>query len=207
MLTRRKKFAAHICSLCTDFYQLGCTEYQSHRSPVGSQREVRARETERAQGGTEREWESKRVREKGGRGRRTTANDRKRGREREKSTVQKTEKDRKEVAMNKRTKWSRPATLSEKDECSEGKNKRRKKVADWRQLRYKTQWCKTNTRRMRGGERSVWTQKFVQLLLAFERLTLQHTPKLSLTSTHTHLFDCAADRQELLLHVHITKSV
>ena len=49
MLTGGKKFAAHICSLCADFYQLGCAVYQSHRSSVGSQREVKARETERAQ--------------------------------------------------------------------------------------------------------------------------------------------------------------
>lgn len=32
MLTKEKKFAAHICSLCTDFYQVDCTVYQSHRS-------------------------------------------------------------------------------------------------------------------------------------------------------------------------------
>lgn len=45
MLSGEKKFAAHICSLCADFYKLGCTVYQSHRGSVGSQQEVRAQET------------------------------------------------------------------------------------------------------------------------------------------------------------------
>ena len=49
MLTRKKKFAAHICSSCTDFYQLDCTMDQSHCVSVGSQWEVRAHETEQAQ--------------------------------------------------------------------------------------------------------------------------------------------------------------
>lgn len=45
-----KVFSSYcICSLCTDFYQLGCTVYQSHRGSVGSQQEVRAQEIEKAQ--------------------------------------------------------------------------------------------------------------------------------------------------------------
>lgn len=50
MLTRVKKFAAHICSLCTDFYQADCIVHQSHCVSVGLRWEVRARETQQALG-------------------------------------------------------------------------------------------------------------------------------------------------------------
>lgn len=61
----RKKFAAHICSLCTDFYQLDCSVNQSHCGSLGSQREVRAHETEQAQRELERRgWRRESERQK-----------------------------------------------------------------------------------------------------------------------------------------------
>lgn len=79
----RKKFAAHICSLCTDFYQLDCSVNQSHCGSLGSQREVRAHETEQAQREHERRgWRRKeRKREK--------KTNRKQRRARENKTIEK----------------------------------------------------------------------------------------------------------------------
>lgn len=50
MLTREKKFAAHICSLYTDFHQADCIVHQSHCGSLGLQGEVKAHETQQAQG-------------------------------------------------------------------------------------------------------------------------------------------------------------
>lgn len=91
-----------ICSLCTDFYQLGCTVYQSHRGSEGSQREVRAQETEQAQ-----REQNRSEQEQGGEGERRNRQENNgqqwEERQSEKSTVQK-KKSEDVTAANKRTK-------------------------------------------------------------------------------------------------------